>query len=75
MQAATRAALRIFSGREVVAVGVAGALPGDDANADAQGDALGGALDDRFVDADGAGGEVFEVQVGVIAAWESASPR
>ena len=53
---------------EVVAVGVAGALAGDDADADAQRDALGRALDDRFVDADGTGGKVFEVEVGVIAA-------
>ena len=55
-------------GAEIVAVGVAGAFAGDDANADAQRDALGGAFDDAFIDADGSGGEVFEVEVGILAA-------
>ena len=53
---------------EVVAVGVAGALAGDDAHADAQRDALRRALDDGLIDADGTGGQVFEIQVGVVAA-------
>ena len=53
---------------EIVAIGVAGALARDHADADAQRDALGGALDDGFVDADGTGGEVFEVEVGIVAA-------
>ena len=57
----------LFRG-EVVAVGVAGALAGDDADADAHGNALRGALDHGFIDADGAGLEVLEVEVGVIAA-------
>ncbi len=57
-----------FFGAQVVAVGVAGALARDHAHADAERDALDGALDDGFVDAELAGGEVFEVQVGVIAA-------
>ena len=55
-------------GAEIVAIGVAGALARDDANADAQRHALAGALDDAFVDADGAGGEVFEIQIGVLSA-------
>ena len=55
-------------GAEIVAVGVAGALARDHAHADAQGNALGRALDDGFIDAELAGGEVFEVEVGVLAA-------
>ena len=39
-----------------------------DADSDAEGDALGSGLDDAFVDPDHAGGEVFEVEIGVIAA-------
>ena len=38
---------------QIVAVGVSGALPRDDAYADAERNALGGALDDGFIDADG----------------------
>ena len=53
---------------QIVAVGVAGAFARDDAHADAERNALRRALDDRFVDADGAGGEVFEVEVGIVAA-------
>ena len=53
---------------EVVAIGVAGAFAGDDADSGAHADAFGGAFDDLLVDAEGAGGEVFEVDVGVVAA-------
>ena len=56
-----------FGGAEVVAVGVAGAFAGDDADSGAHADAFGGAFDDLLVDAEGAGGEVFEVDVGVVA--------
>jgi hypothetical protein len=57
-----------FLRAEVVAVGVSGALSRDDAHADAERNALRCALDDRFVDADGTGGEVFEIEVGIVAA-------
>ena len=53
---------------EIVAIGVTGALASDDSHADTQGNSLDGALDDRFVNAKAAGGQVFEVQIGVIAA-------
>ena len=53
---------------QIVAIGVAGALARDHAHADAQRHALRGALHDGFVDADGAGEQVFEIQIGVIAA-------
>ena len=56
-----------FGGGEVVAVGVAGAFAGDDADSGAHADAFGGAFYDLLVDAEGAGGEVFEVDVGVVA--------
>ena len=52
---------------QIVAIGVAGALADEDADAHAQLDSLRGALDDAFVDADGAGGQIFEIQVGVLA--------
>jgi hypothetical protein len=51
---------------EVVTIGVSSALAGDDANADAQRDALAGAFDDSFIDADGAGGEIFEIKIGLV---------
>ena len=57
-----------FFRAEIVAVGVAGAFARDDAHADAERNALRGALDDRFIDADGTGGEVFEIEVGIVAA-------
>ena len=47
-----------FGGAEVVAIGVAGAFAGDDADSGAHADAFGGAFDDLLVDAEGAGGEV-----------------
>ncbi len=55
-------------GREVVGVGVAGALAGEDADAAAYADALGGGLDERLVDAERGGGDRLEVKVGVVAA-------
>ena len=49
-----------FGGAEVIAIGVAGAFAGDDADSGAHADAFGGAFDDLLVDAEGAGGEVLE---------------
>ncbi len=57
-----------FLGTQIVAVGVAGALARNDAHADAEAHALGRALDDPFVDADGGGGQIFEIKVGIFAA-------
>jgi len=57
-----------FFRTEIVAVGVAGTVARDHAHADAKGDALHRALDDGFIDAEAAGGEVFEVEIGVVAA-------
>ena len=54
-------------GREIIAVGVAGFLSRNDSHAHAKGDALHGALYDGFVHANAAGGEIFEVEVGIIA--------
>src|ERR1035437_4641256 len=53
--------------RDLVAVGVPVAPAGNHPHPDAHGDALGGALDHGFVYADGAGEQVFEVQVRVVA--------
>ena len=53
---------------EVVAVGVASALACDHTHTDAHSDAFGGALDDLLINTNGAGGDVFEIQVGVFAA-------
>jgi hypothetical protein len=53
---------------EVVGVGVAGALAGEDADAAADADALAGGLDQRLVDAQRGGGDGLEVEVGVVAA-------
>ena len=55
-------------GAEVVGVGVAGALAGEDANAAADADALGGGLDDAFVHAEGGGGDGLEVEIGELSA-------
>ncbi len=68
MQAATRAALPNLLRAEIVAIGVAGALARDHPHAHAQGNSLYRALDDRFVDAEAAGCQVFEVQIGVVPA-------
>jgi hypothetical protein len=54
-------------GGEVVGVGVAGALAGEDADSAAEADALGGGLDDGLVDAERGGGDGLEVEVGVVA--------
>ena len=54
-------------GGEVVGVGVARALAGEDTDAATEGDALGGGLDERLVDAERGGGDGLEVEVGVIA--------
>src|SRR6185437_16063028 len=53
---------------EVVGVGVAGAFARKHAHADAQGNALGGTLDQSLFERNGRGGLVLEVQVGVVAA-------
>ncbi len=55
-------------GGEIVGVGVAGALAGDDADAAAYADALAGGLDEGLVDAERGGGNGLEVEVGVVAA-------
>ena len=55
-------------GGEVVGVGVAGALAGEDTDAAAEADALGGGFDEGFVDAEGGGGDGLEVEVGVVSA-------
>ena len=55
-------------GGEIAAVRVARAFSGDHSNAHADRDALRGAFHHRLVDADGAGGHVLEVQVGIISA-------
>ena len=54
-------------GAEVVGVGVAGALAGENANAAADADALGGGLDDAFVHAEGGRGDSLEVKVGELS--------
>ena len=54
--------------REIVGIGVSGALAGDDANAASGADALGGGLDEGLVDADGGRVQIFEVEVGVSSA-------
>ena len=55
-------------GAEVVGVGVAGALAGEDADAAAGAGALRGGFDDLLVDAERGGGDRLEVKVGVVAA-------
>ncbi len=55
-------------GGKIVGVGVAGALPGDNANAAARAHALAGRFDQRLVDRDRGRGDRLEVEVGVIAA-------
>ena len=55
-------------GAEIVGVGVAGALAGEDADAAAGAGALAGGFDDLLVDAEGGGGDGLEVEVGVVAA-------
>jgi hypothetical protein len=62
-------------GAEIVSVGVAGALAGEDADAAAGAGALAGGFDDLLVDAEGGGGDGLEVEVGVVAAGGEASPR
>ena len=54
---------------EVVGIGIAGSFAGKDANADAQRDSLSGGFNQGFIEADGTRGEVFEVKVGIIAAF------
>ena len=68
MQAATLGGVQNLFGTQIVAIGVSGALAGDYADADAERNALRGALDDGFVHADVAGGQILEVQIGVVAA-------
>ena len=55
-------------GAEIVGVGVAGALAGEDADAAAGAGALAGGFDDLLVDAERGGGDGLEVEVGVVAA-------
>ena len=52
---------------EVVGVGVAGALAGDDADAAAYADALAGGLDEGLIDAERGGGNRFKIKVRVLA--------
>src|SRR5262249_34576967 len=47
---------------------VTGAFSGDNANADAELDTLRRGLDDAFVNADGGGGKIFEIEIGILAA-------
>ena len=54
-------------GGEVVGIGVAGALAGEDADAAAEADSLRGGFDEGLVDAEGGGGDGLEVEVGVVA--------
>ncbi len=55
-------------GAEVVGIGVAGALAGEDADAAAGADALAGGFDDLLVDAQRGGGNRLKIKVGVVAA-------
>jgi len=55
-------------GREIVSVGVAGALAGEDADAAAGAGSLGGGFDDLLVDAERGGGDGLEVEVSVVTA-------
>ena len=57
----------LFRGK-IVAVGVTGALAGDHPHADPHGNALSRAFHHGFVDADGTGQEILEVEIRVIAA-------
>ena len=57
-----------FFRRQVVGVGVAGTLAGDDPDSAACRNALRGRFHHGFIERDGGGGEIFEVQIGVIAA-------
>ncbi len=54
-------------GGEVVGVGVAGALAGEDTDAAAEADTLGRRLDQGLVDTERGGGDGLEVEVGVVA--------
>ena len=54
-------------GGEIVGVGVSGSLAGEDTDAAAEADALGGGFDEGLVDAEGGGGDGLEVEVGVVA--------
>ncbi len=69
IRAATRAALRIFSGLRSSLISVAGALAREHTHADAERHAFRGAFNNALVDTDGAGGQIFKIQVGVIAAF------
>src|SRR5262249_21513064 len=55
-------------GAQIVAVGVAGSLAGEDAHPNAKRDTLRSALDDRFIHANGTGGKILKIKVGVIPA-------
>ena len=57
-----------FFRRQVVGVGVAGTLAGDDSDSTACRNALRGRFHHGFIERDGGGGEIFEVQIGVVAA-------
>ena len=54
-------------GTEIVSVGVAGALAGENADAAAGAGSLAGRFDDLLVDAERGGGDGLEVKVGVVA--------
>jgi hypothetical protein len=62
-------------GAEVVGIGVAGALAGENANAAADADALRGGLDDAFVHAERGRGDGFEVEIRELAAGRKGLPE
>ena len=62
-----RGAHEPFSG-EVIGVGIAGAISGDDANTAACTHALAGGFDQRLIHRNSGRGDGFEVEIGKIAA-------
>ena len=68
MNAAVRAAFRMLSRSRSVGIGVTGLLARNHSHADAEIDALRGALDDLLLEHDRVINTVFKVQIGIIAA-------
>jgi hypothetical protein len=62
------AGVRNLFGAEVVRIGVPSPLSGDDPDADPKRYALCSAFYDRLIDTDRACGEVFEVDISIVAA-------
>src|SRR5262249_43791501 len=60
-------------GREIVGIGVPGALAGDDANAASGGDTLRSRFDHRLIHGQAGRGKIFKVKVCVIAARRKGS--